>query len=60
MSLGILYLSPMHISERVIMGYELPNTHLEMVDLTKRQRENIGKKSSMIPSWRWQHTYMEQ
>jgi hypothetical protein len=35
MSLGILYLSPMHISERVIVGYEL---------LTKRQRDKYRKE----------------
>jgi hypothetical protein len=42
-SLGIVYLSPMHISERIIMGYDLPDTHEDLVNLTKPQRDKYRK-----------------
>jgi hypothetical protein len=34
-SLGIVYFSPMHISERIIVGYDLSDTHEDLVNLTK-------------------------
>jgi hypothetical protein len=35
-NLGFIYLSPMHISQRLIVGYELEDNYLELVDLTRR------------------------
>jgi hypothetical protein len=29
----IVYLSPMHITERAIIGYDIPNTHPRLVNL---------------------------
>jgi hypothetical protein len=43
-SLGIVYLSPMHISERTIVGYNLPDTHEDLVTLTKPQRDQYRKE----------------
>ena len=34
-----IYLSPMHINERCIIGYEIPDTHPELIDLTAQQRD---------------------
>ena len=39
LKLDVIYLSPMHIAQRIIIGY-----HLDLKDLTKRQREAHRKK----------------
>jgi hypothetical protein len=44
-NLGIIYLSPMHIAERAIVGYEIQDTHPDLIDLTKRQRDAYREKS---------------
>ena len=44
LKLDVIYLSPMHIAQRVIVGYELDDKHPSMIDLTKRQREASRKK----------------
>ena len=36
---GILYLSPLHICEREIIGYLKKWDHPDLVDLTERERE---------------------
>jgi hypothetical protein len=33
----------MHISERIIVGYDLPDTHEDLVNLTKPQRDQYRK-----------------
>jgi hypothetical protein len=43
-NLGIIYLSPMHIAERAIVGYKIQGTHLDLIDLTKRQRDAYRRK----------------
>ena len=44
LKLDVIYLSPMHIAQRVIIGYHLDDNHPTMKDLTKRQREAHRKK----------------
>jgi hypothetical protein len=34
----IVYLSPMHITQRVIIGHNVPDTHLRLVNLDRMQR----------------------
>jgi hypothetical protein len=43
-NLGIHYLSPMHIADGVIGGYDLPDDHPDMIDLMARQRDEVNKK----------------
>ena len=38
---GIIYLSPMLITERTIMGYDIPNTHEDLVNLNPEERNKI-------------------
>ena len=44
LKLDVIYLSPMHIAQRIIIGYHLDDNHPTMKDLTKRQREAHRKK----------------
>jgi hypothetical protein len=44
-NLGIIYLSPMHIAERAIVGYKILDTHPDLIDLTKRQGDAYRKKA---------------
>jgi hypothetical protein len=59
-NLGIIYLSSMHISQRLIVGYELEDNHPELVDLTRRQREAYRKKKLDESKMGWQCTYYAQ
>ena len=34
----IIYLSPMHLTERVITGYDVPDTHDRLVNLDPKDR----------------------
>jgi hypothetical protein len=36
---GIIYLSPMLITERTIMGYDIPDTHAKLVNLNPEERK---------------------
>jgi hypothetical protein len=40
---NIIYLSPMLIIERTIMGYDIPNTHEKLVNLNPEQRKKYRK-----------------
>ena len=44
LKLDVIYLSPMHIAQRIIIGYHLDDNHPTMKDLTKRQRQAHRKK----------------
>ena len=35
---NIIYLSPMHLTERVITGYDVPDTHDRLVNLDSKDR----------------------
>jgi hypothetical protein len=59
-NLVIIYLSPIHMSQRLIVGYKLEENHPELVDLTRWQREAYRKKSSAKQRWAWQCTYYAQ
>ena len=37
----IIYLSPMHITQRAISGYDIPDTHPKLVNLTGLQRVDV-------------------
>jgi hypothetical protein len=39
---NIVYLSPMHITERTIVGCDIPDTHEDLVNLNPQER-NFGK-----------------
>lgn len=43
--LGILYLSPLHVNEANITGFELLDDHKDLINLTKREREKYCKKA---------------
>ena len=43
-NLGIHYLSPMHISDSIIKGYDLPPTHPDMVKLMAQKRDQVNKQ----------------
>ena len=36
---GIIYLSPMLITERTITGYDIPNTHEKLMNLNPEERK---------------------
>ena len=36
---GIIYLSPMLITERTIAGYDIPDTHEKLVNLNQEERK---------------------
>jgi hypothetical protein len=36
-----VYLSPMHITQRVIMGYHIPDTHARLVNLGPKDKEKV-------------------
>jgi hypothetical protein len=38
----IIYLSPMHLTERVITSYNVPNTHDRLVNLDPKDRPQAG------------------
>ena len=38
-----VYLSPMHITQRVIAGYHVPDTHADLKDLAPKEREKVRK-----------------
>jgi len=40
----IIYLSPMHITQRAISGYDIPDTHSKLVNLTGLQRVEVRVK----------------
>ena len=40
----IIYLSPMHITQRAISGYDVPDTHPKLVNLTGLQRVEVRVK----------------
>ena len=40
----IIYLSPMHITQRAISGYDIPDTHPKLVNLTGLQRVEVRVK----------------
>ena len=40
----IIYLSPMHITQRAISGYDVPDTHPRLVNLTGLQRVEVRVK----------------
>jgi len=40
----IIYLSPMHITQRAISGYDVPDTHPKLVNLTSLQRVEVRVK----------------
>jgi hypothetical protein len=33
----------MHIAERILIGYEIPDDHPDLVNLTRRQRDKYWK-----------------
>ena len=39
-----IYLSPMHITQRAISGYDVPDTHPRLVNLTGLQRVEVRVK----------------
>ena len=41
LSKGIISLSPMLITERTIMGYNIPDTHEKLVNLNPEERNKI-------------------
>ena len=41
---NIIYLSPMHITQRAISGYDVPDTHPKLVNLTGLQRVGVRVK----------------
>ena len=40
----IIYLSPMHITQSAISGYDIPDTHPKLVNLTGLQRVEVRVK----------------
>ena len=40
----IIYLSPMHITQRAISGYDISDTHPKLVNLTGLQRVEVRVK----------------
>ena len=40
----IIYLSPMHITQRAISGYDIPDTHPKLVNLTGLHRVEVRVK----------------
>ena len=38
---GIIYLSPMLITERTIVGYDIPDTHEDLVNLNPEERKKF-------------------
>ena len=40
----VIYLSPMHITQRAISGYDIPDTHPKLVNLTGLQRVEVRVK----------------
>jgi len=38
---NIVYLSPMLITERTITGYDIPDTHKDMVNLNPEERKKF-------------------
>ena len=42
MGRDIIYLSPMHLTERVIAGYHVPDTHDRLVYLDPKDRHKPG------------------
>ena len=40
----IIYLSPMRITQRAIIGYDIPDTHPKLVNLTGLQRVEVRLK----------------
>jgi hypothetical protein len=43
LGLDIIYLSPMLLTERTIMGYDIPDTHEKLVNLSREERKNYRK-----------------
>jgi hypothetical protein len=43
MGLDIIYLSPMLLTERTIVGYDIPNTHGQLVNLSLEERKKYRK-----------------
>jgi hypothetical protein len=43
MGLDIIYLSPMLLTERTIVGYDIPDTHEHLVNLSLEERKKYGK-----------------
>ena len=41
LGMGIIYLSLMLITERTIMGYDVPDTHEDLVNLNPEERNKI-------------------
>ena len=41
LSKDIISLSPMLITERTIMGYDIPNTHEDLVNLNPEERKKF-------------------
>ena len=39
-----IYLSPIHITQRAISGYDIPDTHPKLVNLTGLQRVEVRVK----------------
>ena len=37
----VIYLSPMHITQRAIIGYDVPDTHPDLVNLNPTQRQEV-------------------
>jgi hypothetical protein len=41
---NIIYLSPMHITQRVVVGYDVPDTHEKLVNLNPQERVQAWKE----------------
>jgi hypothetical protein len=52
MGLDIIYLSPMLITERTIAGYDIPDTHEHLVNLSLEERKKYRK--DMVIEYKYQ------
>jgi hypothetical protein len=48
----IIYLSPMLITERTIVGYDIPDTHDKLVNLNLEERKQYRKDMMIEYKWR--------
>jgi hypothetical protein len=44
MGKDIVYLSQMHITQRVITGYNIPDTHEKLLNLNPQEKEQVWKE----------------
>ena len=49
---NIIYLSPMHITQRAIIGHDVPDTHPRMVNLSLIERVEVQIKMLGEIMWR--------